>query len=147
MKTEYSGIEIAYDEDRNEWLFDLRGRSRKADSLAKAKEAIDKEPKEKRVQAFPRFEAYNFTYNRLEKVTVTSVAEDGYYGAGKCFWVTGPDGKRKKERASSLYPVNDHNTVVIEKIMVKKKEIETHEQQISVLNAGLQQAKVPDEIK
>ena len=57
MKTVYQDIAIEYDEQSNAWKFELRGRSRGADSLAKAKEAIDKEPVEKR-KPFPKFEAW-----------------------------------------------------------------------------------------
>ena len=145
MKTEYNGIEITYDEGRDKWLFDLRGRSRSADSLAKAKEAIDKEPKEKRVQTFPRFEAYLWAYNELRVVTVTSVAEDGYH-QGATFWVVDGD-RRKKERDYSLFPVNAHNTKLKDQIIAKEEEIEKINKQITKLRESLQKATVPGEIK
>ena len=44
----YEGIEIAYIEGSNDWRFELRGRSRRAESLSKAKEFIDKEPSKKK---------------------------------------------------------------------------------------------------
>ena len=145
MKTEHNGIEISYDENKNSWLFDLRGRSRSADSLAKAKEAIDKEPKEKRAQTFPRTEAYLWNYEGFKVVTVTSVAEEGYYGAGKSFWVN--DGtKRKKERFSSLYPVNEHNTDLVDAIKAKDAERERISEQIESLKEKLKPIEVPKEI-
>lgn len=147
MKTEYNGIEITYDEGRNEWLFELRGRSRKADSLTLAKEAIDKEPKEKRAQTFPRFEAYFKHYSGWQKVIVTSIAEDPYYrGSGKSFWILGSGGKRSKESDSGLFPVNDHNTALLDAIHAKEKDIEVLEQQKSALYEKLQKATVPQEI-
>jgi hypothetical protein len=146
MKTEYSGIEISYDEGRDKWLFDLRGRSRSAESLAKAKEAIDKEPKEKRTQSFPRFEAYHWSYNNFGVVIVTSVADDAYYGQGKTFWVVEKDGKRKKERDYGLFPVNDHNTAIVNQILEKEKEAEKIAEKISNLRQELQKATVPAEI-
>jgi hypothetical protein len=146
MKTDYSGIEITYDEGRDKWLFDLRGRSRSADSLTKAKEAIDKEPKEKRTQTFPRFEAYMWAYDGFKTVTVTSLADDGYHN-GTTFWVSDADGRRRKERDYSLFPVNDHNTAIKEKIVAKEAEREAVLEAIKTLNNGLQKASVPAEVK
>jgi hypothetical protein len=146
MKTEYNGIEITYDEDRNEWLFELRGRSRRADSLFKAKEAIDKEPKEKRTQTFPRFEAYLWSFSEMKVVTVTSLAEDGYYREGQTFWVVDKEGRRRKERNYSLFPVNDHNTALIGKIQAKDAERERIGKEIEGLKEKLQKASMPKEI-
>lgn len=146
MKTEYGGIEISYDEGRDVWLFELRGRSRSSESLAKAKEAIDKEPKEKRAQTFPRFQAYLWKYSELMTVTVTSLADDNYYGTGKTFWITDSRGKRSKERDHSLFPVNDHNTAVIEKVKATEKEIEALNAQLTKHKERLQKATVPAEI-
>ena len=146
MKTEYSGIEITYDEGRDNWLFVLRGRSRSAPSLAKAKEAIDKEPKEKRAQTFPRFEAYMWAYDGFKTVTVTSIADDGYHN-GMTFWVSDADGRRRKERDYSLFPVNDHNTAIKDNILAKDAEREALSEAIDALKGGLQKATAPEEIK
>lgn len=146
MKTEYNGIEINYVEGTDDWHFELRGRSRKADSLAKAKEAIDKEPAEKRTQAFPRFQAHFYSYSQWQIVTVTSVAADGYYGAGTAFWCNEKDGKRRKERDSCLYPVNPHNDALVVAIKEKDKQIEKIEKEKSDLFEKLQKAAVPAEI-
>lgn len=146
MKTQYKDIEISYVEGTNDWHFELRGRTRKADSLSKAKEAIDKEPPEKRAQTFPRFEAYLWSYSELKTVTVTSAAEDGYYGATKAFWVTDKQGQRRKERESSLFPVNDHNTELIGQIKAKDAERERINKEIEGLKEKLQTASMPKEI-
>lgn len=118
----YSGIAIAYNEVSDNWRFELRGRSRSATSLSKAKEAIDKEPVEKRKQTFPRFDAYIFnSYEDARIVTVTGVGEQGW-GGQQTFWVDNK-GKRSKESASSLYPVNEKNTAIAKELARIKKEI------------------------
>lgn len=147
MKTTYNDIEITYVEGTDNWHFELRGRSRVADSLAKAKEAIDKEPKEKRAQTFPRFKAHIHSYNAWKVVTVTSVAEDNYYGIGKSFWILDDDGKRSKERDNSLFPVNPHNDALIKQIREKEDEINALDKQKSKLYERLQKTTVPAEIE
>lgn len=145
MKTEYQGIEISYHEGKDVWQFELRGRSRQAETLSKAKEAIDKEPKEKRV-AFPRFEAHLLAYNGWERVTVTSVAEERSYGVQ--FWTTkGKNGDRRKESQSSLYPVNAHNDAIVEKHKAKAAAIEKLEEEKRALLEKMQQAEIPAEFK
>ncbi len=146
MKTEYNEIEISYDEGRDRWLFELRGRSRSADSLAKAKEAIDKEPAEKRQQTFPRFQAYFWRYDDLKVVTVTSIAEEASYGKSKVFWVMDKDNRRSKELQHSLFPVNEHNTKIIEAVKAKEAEVEKLQEDIRALRETLQQATVPAEV-
>lgn len=145
MKTAYSDIEITYDEAKDDWSFELRGRSRRAPSLAKAKEAIDKEPTEKRKQTFPKFEAYFWSYNAIKVVTVTSVAEDPYHRSGSSFWIV-CDGARKKEKDYSLYPVNEYNTALVEQIKAKDAERDLLDEKIKALREDLQKATVPAEI-
>ena len=147
MKTEYEGIEISYIEGTNDWHFELRGRSRITDSLAKAKEAIDKEPVAKRV-SFPRFDCYMWKYRTLKIVTVTSVAELDYSGK-PAFWVTERDGKkeRSKESAYSLFPVTDHNTALLAQIKNKEAEGEVIDKAIGALKQELTIAKVPESIQ
>lgn len=134
MKTEYQGIEINYVEGDNTWRFELRGRDRSAESLAKAKEAIDKQPKEKRTE-FPRFDCYKqqrYEDSGYEIVTVTSIAEKGY--GGEQFWIS--NGKdRSKEQMHSLFPVNEQNTALVEQIKEKEKERKAIEKQLSALKA------------
>ena len=118
MKTTYNEIEITYREDGNDWEFELRGRTRTAESLAKAKELIDKEPAEKK-KPFPRFKAYKISYNReVSVVNITSGADEGY--GGKQFWIVDAKGSRSKEQAKYLYPVNPKNDA----LLVDRREIE-----------------------
>lgn len=145
MKTLYNAIEISYNEENDRWEFELRGRARSAESLAKAKEAIDKEPKEKRTQVFPRFDAYRFRYgDEISIVTVTSVADTRYSGVE--FWITGKDG-RSKERASQLYPVNEKNTAIVTEIKRINAQIEGLDKAKATQHTKLQSATVPKELE
>lgn len=147
MQTEYEGIQISYIEDTDNWHFELRGRSRTADSLAKAKAAIDKEPKERRVE-FQRFDCYLFKYGDTKTVTVTSVAESDYSGK-LSFWVTNTAGnkERSKERADCLFPVTDYNTVLIGQIKEKEADVDSIEKAIVALKKRLTIAAIPEDVK
>lgn len=146
MKTTYHEIEIAYDESDDRWHFDLRGRKRSAETLSKAKEAIDKEPAEKRKQVFPRFEAYKLsTWDNSEIVTVTGLGDEAWRGQPQ-FWIVDKSGKRSKEHASSLFPVNEKNTAIVACIIDLKKQIVALEESKSKQRERLQAAVVPKEL-
>lgn len=87
MKTNYNGTDIAYQERENNWIFELRGRERVAESLAAAKEAIDKPYSAKadgpQFERFPAWVKYDGT---LRLCTVTSEAYSRYHS--KMFWIT-----------------------------------------------------------
>ena len=143
MKTEHEGIEITYNEHSNEWEFVLRGRSRSVESLSKAKEAIAKEPKEKRAP-FPRFDAYYFTgWEGYKIVTVTSIAEDRYY-KGTTYWLNKGSG-RAKEKDTSLFVINDHNKALIEQMSAKERQKKVLDSEISALRGQMQMIAAPEE--
>lgn len=145
MKCTYSDIEISYNEDKDRWDFELRGRRRSAESLAKAKEAIDKEPAEKRKQVFPRFTAYRFRYGQeIETVTVTSVADEQGFG-GLRFWIAGKNG-REKERCTMLFPVNESNDAIIIEMQSIQTQMDALEEKKDALREKLQSATIPKEI-
>lgn len=75
LVTEHNGIKITYEERTDSWLFELRGRERRAGSLASAKEKIDApEPKDKK--PFKRQQAFQNQYGTgWRRVDVTSIAE------------------------------------------------------------------------
>lgn len=112
MITNYDDVKIEYDEKANKWRFELRGRERSADSLAKAKEFIDKEPKEKK--AFTRTPAYltDWSFSRFSEVDVTSIAEAPAYSNSKMFWISNSE-RREKVEARNLFANCDSNEVLI----------------------------------
>lgn len=146
MKTTHHEIEIAYDESDDLWHFDLRGRKRSAPTLSKAREAIDKEPAEKRKQVFSRFGAYLFKYPcGYEIVTITGLAEEAL-GRLLKFWVADKAGNRSKEYANSLFPVNDKNTAIVANIANLQKQIDDLEEKKNKQHERLQAAVVPTEL-
>ena len=145
VNTTHSGIEITYKEEDNRWYFELRGRSRNAESLTKAKEAIDKEPSEKRKQVFPRFDAYRINSWGWDLVSVTSVADAGYR-SGEYFWVNSKKRGREKESALSLVPVNDQNSITMKEINAIEEQIASLEEVKSKRFERLQCATVPKEL-
>lgn len=148
MKTEYNGIEITYDETKNVWRFELRGRTRSAESLAKAKEAIDKEPADKRKQEFPRFDAYLCAYgDNFSVVTVTGIAESRGWSTEHEFWVKNANGDRSKQRFKSLFPVNDTNTAIVEEAKRISEEVAKLEERRRNVMSKLVSATVPKELE
>jgi hypothetical protein len=113
IKTVYNGIEISYNENRDLWEFELRGRDRTADSLVKAKEFIDK-PVVDSKKSFEKIEAFwvgNWHGKYAEKVIVTSRGEDSIWD-GPEFWIQGSEG-RKKVAAGGLLKINANNIGLI----------------------------------
>lgn len=69
IAVEHNGIKITYNEDRNEWEFTLRDRDRTAETLAKARECIDRPVKDKKT-VFQRIECWikrGHVYGDFEK--------------------------------------------------------------------------------
>lgn len=142
VKTEYGGVEVSYVERENHWEFELRGRLRNAPSLAKAKEFIDREPKEKR-KPFERFECYYSSYSGEPRlVTVTSYAGRGY--SGHEFWIINSRGSREKVRASSLYLVNAANDQKLAEIKALDGQCEQIRQKQNAITESLETAKPPE---
>jgi pyocin large subunit-like protein len=136
LKVMHDGIEIRYVEGEDVWRFELRGRERSSESLAKAKEAIDKpEPKERK--PFTRFKAYRSSYGeRYVVVEVTSFADTPFW-SGTQYWVTG-DKKREKVSHRNLYPVNEHNTPLVEQIAELSKQVDELQDKIRKVSEKLQ---------
>lgn len=120
--TTYEGTEINYVESENRWHFELRGRSRSTESLAKAKEAIDApEPKEKE-KPFNRVAVYFFKYQGPITGVVTSIAESSWRSTE--VWLTSDaDKRRSKEQASCVYPITPANTEVLNNWKANEAEI------------------------
>lgn len=144
MTTTYGGIKITYDERSNKWMFELRGRERSAESLAKAKEAIDKpEPKDKK--PFTKFEAWFLRMYGCEakRVTVTSVA-DSTWRDGVHLWVV--DGKgRSKESASDLYPCSPWNDQIIAEMQAIRAQIDDLKRKLTKRKEKLKCAEIQKE--
>jgi hypothetical protein len=136
----YDGIEIEYLEQDDKWRFELRGRERKADTLAKAKEAIDKPaPQEK---TFVPTRAYLSNYSGVEAVTITSLAETDSY-SGQQVWTLGKGGSRKKQSLKDCYEVSPENDAILETCESLDDEIEALEKKRKEVFARLKKIEVP----
>lgn len=119
----HRGTTITYNESENRWAFTLRGRDRSAESLAKAKEYIDKPvPFGEKAKPFEKIPAWYFPYNDTpKKAEVTGIAEKGY--SCEEVWIT-CEGKRSKQRVlDRIYPANEKNDALVQQIITAQQEI------------------------
>lgn len=125
IKVEYRGTAITYNEDRNRWEFELRGIERSRDTLAKAKEVVDKPPTEKEEgPAFQRIQAWIVRYGDIQEVTVTSKQESSWRSSS--YWIVDKDKRRSTREGYQLYPRNEHNDAIIEQLR------EIHKRQVAL---------------
>lgn len=144
ITVEHNGIIIHYNETLNRWEYNLRNRDRWAETLAKAKAAIEKPPPEEKKQ-FKRVECWFYKGQwdgGWKRVTVTSVAETTY---GRDYvWVS--DGERRsKERAKDLYPCGFQNDPKIAKSTELLKQISEIRKEEEKLRARLTPLEIPEE--
>lgn len=125
----YHGTEVGYYESINKWVFVLRGRERTVESLAQAKEAIDKPVKEKKPEFKPvaAFKFETWGDDKFSPVTITSLIE-----GGNCVWIQSKDSGyrtngRTKEQADKIYLNTPENALLIEawkELNTQKTDIE-----------------------
>jgi hypothetical protein len=120
ITTTYKDIEIAYDENSDKWRFELHGKERSSETLASAKSAINKTPKEK--SDFVPQPAILLTYSGSEIVTVTSQAEEVGYDKTIQYWIKDAKGKRSKESITKLYSPGPANQVLLNEAKALDKE-------------------------
>ena len=126
IATQYAGITIEYNERENKWVFELRGRERKTDSLSAAKEAIDK-PEPIKKAPFTKIPAYKYSYSdrSFTLVTITSVADfRGYSKTRPEVWVVIPQAGRVKVYADELYAVTEGNNKLTSYILAYNASIQ-----------------------
>ena len=151
IKVTYQDVQVTYIEGSNLWEFELRGRTRTAPSLAKAKEFIDKEPAEKR-KPFERFLSIKWAYGERKTITVTSYADKGWGGdhnfwtvdSSKTTWRGNP--KRSKESASKLIVISPENTEKIQQYDELDKQIKALKEKQERVFQSLERVKPTDEM-
>lgn len=128
----YRDVIITYREKDNRWCFELRGRDRSAESLAKAKEFIDKPaPSEKEEKPFKPIRAWYKDYGyEFHPCSVTSIAESPSWKSDKEVWVTFDGGKRAKVAADTVIETTAPNALAIAGIRDRQKEIERLQEEI-----------------
>lgn len=140
----HSGIVITYDENENKFKFELRGRQRSAESLAKARETIDKPVTEKEEKTFKPVECwYKASYgDEFKKVKVTSVAEALPYETARNVWIS-DQGVRSKVRSDSIYLITGANNALVERYKKLNDEIAAKAQELRDIVEKLEQLKIP----
>lgn len=144
MNTTYNGIEITYEESSNRWLFTIRGRDKSAESLAKAKEMINSQPKEKK-EPFKKISAWYFHWDCAPvKVEVTGIAEPDW-NKKPCIWMKN-DGKRSKQSVEYyIFPQNEVNDAKAQQCIEKEDQIKQLKKEISDIKKTLLPLVLPDE--
>lgn len=131
----HKSIVITYDENANLWRFTLRDRDRSADSLAKCKEAIDKQPAGK-AKPFEKIKAWKMDRHSFgSPVEITGIAERRF--GRQQVWIN-QDGRRSKEVAEfGIYPANEKNDRLMDEIKEKRAKIHGIEAEIDSLISTL----------
>src|SRR6516225_9350131 len=116
ITVEYNKIQITYDESTNRWEFELRGRDRFSESLAKAKEAIDKPvPADKPEPTFKPVLCWKGRWSdEWIQFTVTSIAGSKY--GRQEVWASNEKTARSKHPADEMHPCNPHNDAIVAEI-------------------------------
>lgn len=116
ITVEHNGITITYNERFNRWDFTLRGRERFSETLAKAREYIDRPYKEKPQTKFERVNCWYFRYSDVMTCTVTSIGVPRWTGSDPQVNITFKDeGRSKLNRVDStaIYPQNEKNDALV----------------------------------
>lgn len=135
-------MEIVYVERDDKWNFTVNGRERNLESLAKAKESIDRALNyERKERPWKPFTAYYKRYSGddFQLVTVTSQADPGRYNSGVYFWISKQDGRKKersKESQFDLYAATPEN----EQRIARWRELDTQIDALSKEQRELQES-------
>lgn len=130
IKETYKEVEITYNERNNTWEFILRGRERTAESLAKAKEIIDKPPAPKE-KPFERVPVWYCHYREgWHRGTVTSLKQCRYSSHVEARVSFGKEsiatvGAVRVVEPSELFPCNEKSDALVEEWKVLEEEIQS----------------------
>lgn len=148
IKQTYRDVEIVYVERDDRWNFIVNGRERNLESLAKAKEsidrALDREVKERPWKPFEAWYESRYGERDYQKVKVTSEADKDY--GRRQFWISkqiepkyagDKDHKRSKVQMDYLFAASPENDEKIRRIVELRKEADRLYEQAGVLRAEL----------
>lgn len=150
IKHTYRDVEIIYVEREDHWNFTVNGRERNLESLAKAKESIDRSlDYERKERPWKPFEAYlqRYSSDDFEKVTITSQAESSRYSGSQSFWVSkNRNGKkeRSKESQHDLYAATAENEQKIARWRELDKEIDARTLEQRTLKEAMESVRAPE---
>lgn len=145
IKVTHNDVTIVYYEDDDVWRFTLRGRDRSADSLAKAKEAIDKPVPKEKAKPFEKIPAWWFQYEQNPKeIEVTGIAEGRSYGSPNEYVWINHKGQRIKETVQfRIYPRNERNDALVGQILARRKEAQRLYEEASEFQRQLDRLVLP----
>ena len=121
MNETYKGVEIVYSEDTCRFEFELRGKERYAETLTKAKEAIDKPVSGPAGKKFNPVRALLRRYDSIYPGTITSIAESGY-SSQQVWFVDDENKRRSKESLDSMYEESEGNLQLYKESQALDKE-------------------------
>jgi hypothetical protein len=140
----HSDVQITYNEGSDKWEFTLRGRDRSAESLAKAKEFIDRPLPKEKDKPFQRIPAWLFRYNdEPKKVEITGIAEGRGYKGDEKVWISDGKDRRKESVGYSIYPQSANNDAIVLTILEKNAAAAKLHQEVSELNSKLSPIVLP----
>lgn len=141
----HEGIAITYDEGRDLFTFELRGRQRTATSIRKAKEAIDAPPPKDK-KPFTRFQAWvNSHWDGWQRVDVTSIGEPTCFGEARDVWVVDKNKRRTRERQDKIYPCSPHNDALAAQWMDLDAQVKKLEDQKRAIQKRMKSYEIPPE--
>ena len=123
MNVIHNGVNIEYNETDNTWEFTLRGRERKAYSLAQARGTIDKPVSEKTEKTFVPvkgwfIESYG---SKVQEATATSIAASRYGSQRVRLTI---QGKSTVENLRCFFPLNEKNAKKVDELRQLQTQIE-----------------------
>lgn len=143
FKVEYKEVEIVYSEENSRFEFELRGKERYSESLAKAKETIDKPVAGLGGKKFEPVRAlFNSSWGVLPG-TITSIAAKNGYGRSNEVWFVQDENKgRSKELLSNMYEESESNLRLCEESKALEKEANSLRRKAEVRRNSMTRIKI-----
>lgn len=139
IEVKHRDVLITYHEQDNLWRFTLRGRDRVTNSLAKAKEAIDKHVPKEKAKPFEKIAAWFFKFSDDPKaIEVTGIAEGRTHGnPNEYVWINHWGNRSKESVQFAIYPQNEKNDALVQEILVKRMEAQRLKEEADKLKSQL----------
>jgi hypothetical protein len=140
---------ITYNESKDKWEFTLRGRDRSAESLAKAKEYIDKPVPAEKAKPFEKISAWNYAHSdKPERIEVTGIAEsNGYCRDELHVWIKLGTSRQKVSVPYRIYPSNPKNDALMASIIEKLAAVRKLQDECSLIRQKLDPLVIAKEVE
>ena len=147
IRTSWGGTEITYNESDGKWVFELRGRERRVDSLRAAKEAIDK-PEPKAKNPYKPVPCWLNVNGGWVPGIITSIAEGRPYSRTKSLWVVS-NGTRSKLDLDEVFAATGENDTIRGTVSELRLQLANTRHRISALMDSMARADISsfEEIK